>query len=288
MGKSLSRTGERVGAIATPKQATIPASGNDFIDQSHDALVRQVRTLKDQCHAGAERAEMAPEFTAFVGNVTGHFQHEETILRAIGYGGWSEHAGQHDTMVEQMDRLVAYLSECDCAPGFMGTVADTLDAVLCQHEGRQDAAHAGIVGAHSRLSPGEALIAWDDGLSTGVDRVDGQHRALADSINTLYRLSRGNALTRAEEESMLLHLLHDLQMHFVEEEALIRHNVSVARYLQHERHHQALERQLEHVSRLVSNGTVNLAALTGGFLRFWLIDHIVGADRPLLLGRNNA
>jgi len=231
---------------------------------------------------------MAPHFSAFVGSVTDHFRHEETILRAIGYGGWSEHAGQHDVMVEQMDRLVVYLSECECAPGFLGTVADTLDAALCQHEGRQDMAHADVLAGHSRLAPGQPLVPWGDGLATGVERVDSQHRALADSLNTLYRLSSSGALSREEEESMLLHLLHDLQVHFVEEEALIRPHVSLARYLQHERHHQALERQLEHVSRLVSAGTVDLAALTGGFLRFWLIDHIVGADRPLLSGRNNA
>lgn len=277
--------GVNVGAIATPKIASIPATGNDFIDQSHDGLLRQVRTLKEGCDAGAERGALTPEFTAFVGNVTDHFEHEETILRAIGYGGWSEHAGQHDRMVEQMDRLVAYLAECECAPGFMGTVAETLDAALCQHEGRQDAAHAGLLAAHSHLAPGQALVSWGDDLTTGVERVDGQHRALIDSINSLHRLSRGGALTRQEGEDMLLHLLHDLQVHFVEEEEMIRHRVSTARYLQHERHHQALERQLGHVVRLVKSGTVDLAALTGGFLRFWLIDHIVGADRPLLLGK---
>lgn len=274
--------GGSVGAIATSAPSTIPETGNRFIDQTHDALLRQVRDLRQCCAGGGCRDEMAPRFCAFVDEVQDHFRHEETILRAIGYGGWSEHADQHEVMVQQMGRLVAYLAECDCAPGFMSTVASTLDAVLCRHEIKQDAAYTGLLNTRSRLSPDQPLIVWEPGFQTGIERVDAQHQALAGHINALHRMAGAGSVDQGTALALLARLAADVRGHFAEEEALLHPAVSNARFLQHQRHHRALEQQLDHVRRLVETGVVDLAAVAGGFLRFWLIDHVVGADTPLL------
>lgn len=257
---------------------SVPRSGNGFIDLTHAVLMDRVGAIRRACAAGSGRQAVVPHFNAFMDEMRSHFDHEEVIIRAIGFDRWEDHAVQHGQLEEQIGRLVDYVRDCDdVSDVFLCTVAGTLDAALCRHEIRQDGAYLWLVRRASEPPPDDTLIAWTAGYETGVDTVDGQHRQLAETLNELYRLTRRGAL-RAEGLAMLESLQGLVEAHFATEEGVLRASAP-ARFVAHRAHHRTLGRQFARVRAEVEEGRIDLGVAVRDFLRFWLMDHVQGADR---------
>ncbi len=124
------------------------------------------------------------------------------------------------------------------------------------------------------------MIAWDDNLSTGVDELDGDHRQLIDCYNMLS--GEFIAGCRAAEINRLLALLVEhTEGHFRREEALM----DQARYpksASHREEHRALLQSVTLLQFKAVSATGNpLSSYTLSFLRSWLVNHILDADKVL-------
>ncbi len=257
---------------------TVPRTGNSFIDVTHAALMDRVGTIRRACAIGAPRDAVVPQFDAFADEMRAHFDHEEVIIRAAGFGRWEEHAQQHAMLDQQLGRLIDYVRECEVSDDFMCTVAGTLDAVLCKHEIRHDSEYAGLVRHASTPVEGATLIAWSADMETGITPIDDQHRHLVDCLNELHRMSRGGAAD--QEACALLEAMHDhVHAHFAMEEGVLRASVP-GRFLAHNAHHKVLEGQFARIRQEVEAERLDLGVAVRDFLRFWLVDHILVADRP--------
>lgn len=257
---------------------SVPRTGNGFIDASHHSLMEQVGTIRQACADGASRDAVVPHFDSFVDEMRAHFSHEEVIIRAAGYNLWEEHAHQHAMLDQQFVRLIDYVRECEVSPDFVCTVAGTLDAVLCRHEIRSDVDYAGLVREASGPIEGKTLIVWDAEFETGVESLDAQHRQLADCLNELYRMSLGGA-SGAEAMALLEATTDHVHAHFAMEEGMLRAR-SPGRFLAHHAYHRELEAQFARIRKDIEGERIDLGVAVRDFLRFWLMDHVLGADRP--------
>ncbi|HEY0835984.1 MAG TPA: hemerythrin domain-containing protein [Azospirillum sp.] len=263
-------------------QHPVPETGNRFIDGTHEALVRRIGQIRARCDDGAPRAQMVPVLDAFTADMHAHFECEELIIRSLGFDGWEEHAHQHALLDTQIGRLVEYVRECEVSQDFLSTVAGTLDTVLCRHETRYDSTYATLLRDAAAPSGERDLIVWGAGHETGIDSIDQQHRGLVHLLNDLHRTS-GRAPAPAEALALIDTLRDHVHAHFAMEEGVVR-AMAPGRFLQHRAHHAVMGARFDAIRAEIAEGTLDVGVAVRDFLRFWLMDHILGCDRPLLCG----
>ena len=124
-------------------------------------------------------------------------------------------------------------------------------------------------------------IKWRDGLATGLEWQDEQHKKLFEQMNTLIEAMQqheGAAIIK----DMITFLKDYAQHHLVEEEQFLElHNDPTL--LKHRRAHDIFRENLAKLDVLYERqGASTLAVLhTQRWLRDWLIDHIAAMDREL-------
>ncbi len=256
---------------------TVPRTGNGFIDVTHAALMERVGIIRRQCASGAPQTVVIPHFNAFMDEMRAHFDHEEVIIRAAGFPKWAEHAHHHAQLDEQIGRLVDYVRECEVTNDFLCTVAGTLDAALCRHEIRHDSEYMALVRDASVPRGGQTLIRWEPGFDVGIGPLDAQHRQLVECLNEAHRLcAAGGSDTEVLD---LLELMQDhVHAHFAMEEGVLR-RVCLSRFVAHRAHHQELAAQFARIRQEIGAGRLDPGVAIRDFLRFWLMDHLLGPDR---------
>jgi hemerythrin-like metal-binding protein len=129
--------------------------------------------------------------------------------------------------------------------------------------------------------------AWDEGIGTGVDTMDTEHRLQVSLVNALEDALR-SGLDAALAQRTLQQLVDFTSVHFHSEELMMR----LYSYPQLEAHsiaHGKLLQQVEHIRDLQRSSEVAEAAETVGELRGWLANHIKSMDQAfaLWLARND-
>lgn len=128
------------------------------------------------------------------------------------------------------------------------------------------------------------LIEWTPDLAIGVKLIDQQHGKLMDLVN---RVADALAAERAPSEltPLLNELLQYSEFHFQSEERLMYQHFYVSR-LPHKEGHLHLTQQIRKLRDDFAAGNPRLTADTLDFLRRWLLDHILHADKALGLYLN--
>jgi hemerythrin len=259
---------------------TVPRTGNDFIDVTHDDLLRRVSDLRRRCACGAGREAVVPDFDGFLGQMCDHFGHEELILRAAGFDAWAEHAERHEELGTQLGRLVDYLRDSDVTQDFLCTVAGTMDSALTRHEITQDCAFASPLNPGWTPPKGKDIIVWDPVFDTGNAAIDAQHRELAELLNRMHHEAQCGCTT-ARALALMDEVQAHLEAHFAAEEGVMRGG-SLSGFVQHHASHRSMEAQFLSVRDRVAAEAVNLSVVARGYLRFWFADHILRSDKPAL------
>ncbi len=122
---------------------------------------------------------------------------------------------------------------------------------------------------------------WDSNYVTGIDEVDSQHMRLVEIINAFGTLLAKPGGAHVEElKSVLSELSNYAQVHFSEEEELMRVVGVDPRHLAHqEREHQAF---IDETARIAENQS--LLACADSLMKFlihWLAYHILGSDQSM-------
>jgi|JI10StandDraft_1071094.scaffolds.fasta_scaffold164963_2 hemerythrin len=123
----------------------------------------------------------------------------------------------------------------------------------------------------------DAAIEWNDSYAVGVPELDRQHRELFALVSQL----SADACTSDEALHVLLSRLADYALaHFRAEEQFLR-TQGCPELDEHVDEHTRFVAQVATTSLGAMHGQIDRAELLG-FLRSWLIDHILGTDQPHL------
>jgi diguanylate cyclase (GGDEF)-like protein/hemerythrin-like metal-binding protein len=83
------------------------ASGNTEIDAQHEQLFQQVNEVLTTLTEGRAGDVIHALIDRLMRNVVVHFEHEETLLTAIGYPQTAEHAAQHRALLSRAVDLIS-------------------------------------------------------------------------------------------------------------------------------------------------------------------------------------
>lgn len=121
------------------------------------------------------------------------------------------------------------------------------------------------------------LIEWKDEYSVKVRIFDEHHRKLVDIINEL-----DNAIAENKAEKVLDRIFSKLieytQIHFDSEETLLEQN-HYPRLAEQKAEHAGFVDTIKHMRQQYKSGEMGLDQKVMGFLKNWLIGHILESDQ---------
>ncbi len=121
------------------------------------------------------------------------------------------------------------------------------------------------------------MIDWKEIYATGIISMDNEHKGLIQTINRLYEAVRDK---RGEEEiGEVLSILEKYTVeHFQHEEKLMQ-DYQYPGLVEHQKIHQELIEEIQAFKQKATSGTEVLARELLKFLRVWLMEHILKADK---------
>lgn len=122
-----------------------------------------------------------------------------------------------------------------------------------------------------------SIIEWTQKLSVSVEELDRQHKKLVNLINQLHdsmRVGKGRDVLGSILNDLTDHTVY----HFETEEKLLLDNMYPA-YAMHKKEHNDLTRQVKEIKTKFDQGDTALTEEFMGFLKDWLNNHIMQADK---------
>jgi hemerythrin len=246
---------------------SIPASGNLLIDRQH-------RQLSDLIHLAAQAArdtESSGPFeralTDFRKALVRHFAVERVIFSGAGFDAAQMHVKAHSVILEHLDGCLAALADLKTVPA-CHRILDELEKILHDHETLEDAAYWDSVRAHSTTS----TLKWSEMMTIGIAWVDDDHRGMVALFNQLVQASRDGDHDLGQD--LLRQFLAQAGAHFVAEERFL--SAQGKPISDHRAEH---TRMLAELELLLEADEVSQHMLVEHYLRFWVIEHILGIDR---------
>lgn len=121
-----------------------------------------------------------------------------------------------------------------------------------------------------------SVIKWKECYETKIDSLDREHQRLVELINQLYEAIR-NKHPEDVMQTTFDALLDYTKQHFSHEEKLLEEYNYPELELQREQH-QKLAQEVDDYLHKLAEGNIPPAIEVMGFLRSWLLDHIVQSD----------
>ncbi len=121
-----------------------------------------------------------------------------------------------------------------------------------------------------------AYIEWNEDLSVGVDLFNEDHKRLFEYINRLHQ-GMVTGLGTSSMTDILNGLVDYTMTHFDNEERMmIQH--TYAGYEAHKKEHDTLVARVADFQTQLNSGRGSFSLALMGFLKDWLINHIMGTD----------
>lgn len=122
-----------------------------------------------------------------------------------------------------------------------------------------------------------AFINWSDSLSVGVTLFDDDHKKLVALANKLHE-----SITVGAQQTVLAPILKELVnytvFHFGHEEGMML-QYAYPEYQNHKKEHDALVAKVQDYYDQVMQGKTSISLSLIGFLKDWLVNHIMGSDK---------
>lgn len=244
-------------------------SGNSFIDDNHIDLLEHIEHLTYSARDNWDGNEFRAKVKNFIVDLENHFSHEETILEGAQYNDIDAHSLKHRKISMQLRMDNLSLQNHNEAANFLVR----LRTELFSHELFEDQNYWYLFDEEDGK---EILILWTQDLKTGDIETDMHHRALINHINRMHkRFLSTNHIGFAVGELKLVYEYS--KFHFSEEEYLLGKKLRPG----HKESHQHLLMDLDTFTKEVNAGRVKLHHI-GGYLKFWLLNHIKTFDIPAL------
>ncbi|HEY0845868.1 MAG TPA: bacteriohemerythrin [Noviherbaspirillum sp.] len=124
-----------------------------------------------------------------------------------------------------------------------------------------------------------AYFSWTDDLRVGNSFIDSDHQKLIHLVNQLH-----DAMAQGHGKDVLGRILGELirytQEHFKREEDHMQ-RINYASYAAHKQEHDKLIREVVDLQNKFNAGNAMLSVQVSGFLRNWLVNHIMKVDKEL-------
>ena len=121
-----------------------------------------------------------------------------------------------------------------------------------------------------------AFINWTENLSVGVTLFDNDHKELVSIANRLH-----DSITVGSQQGVLAPILNELLkytiFHFGHEEGMML-QYAYPDYEKHKKEHDALVDKVQDYADQVSEGKTSISLSLIGFLKDWLVNHIMVSD----------
>lgn len=263
------------------------ALGIPRIDREHQELFQIANGLaqaQDRPDGPTRKAGMAAGLKRLYAYCHFHFHSEEELMQTYGFPGLPAHRRIHR---EFTDRVRTWLAETRDAPHpDLSAVLDALVAWILGHILGEDRTYAayfrsqGLEFAEEEASDRRMLQEWDrHQLSLEIQGIDGQHKEL------IRILQQANDLVLAAPDrrkaflpGVIRKLFYYSQYHFsYEEELMSRHGYGAL--AAHRDLHSAFVRQVLRFSEEFRQGAGTLPEELAGFLKDWIVHHILEEDR---------
>jgi hemerythrin len=259
----------------------IPATGNPEIDRDHRILADVMNHVYSDWQNGMRCPELAGKLEVLRNHLTSHFGKEITIARGAGYQRWLAHHHEHKDFLNRFDQ---FLGVCKTAPGPDSANIEMfmeLESHLFEHEVLSDQDMWSLWEKESAVQASERLIDWKPAYSVGIEQIDGQHQRLVVLLNAIHQNLKSGVMPLSAILERLKVIYQEAVQHFRSEEQYFSH-LPEPMADQHRRAHESLLKELkaaldDHESADVERVT----ALLEGYLKFWLLDHILNTDNRL-------
>ncbi|EME70168.1 hypothetical protein H261_09547 [Paramagnetospirillum caucaseum] len=249
----------------------IPPSGNPLIDQQHGRLSELIQQAALAARDNDGAAPFLQALTQFRRALAHHFSVEKVIFSGAGFDAASGHGRAHAMILERLDSGLHSAGDLSTVQA-RHRVLEELERILLDHEMLEDAAYWDAVRAHS-ASP---ALKWTELMAIGIGWVDDQHRDMVDLLNQLSRAARTE--DHAAVSPLLQQFLHLARQHFAAEE---RHLEARGRPLSgHRADHARMLAEFDQLAAAEGHGP---RILVDHYLRFWVMEHILGIDRQDLM-----
>jgi hemerythrin-like metal-binding protein/diguanylate cyclase (GGDEF)-like protein len=212
---------------------------------------------------------------------------DEQIVRAtvkLGHSLGLDVAAEGVEDQETLDKLKIY--GCDTVQGFFFSKplpVEELEGWIAEHSGRQSDAsiqEATLHGATRPESTGESsLFEWKEEYSTGIEKIDRQHRELCAIVNRISEEASSGDAGTAFLAAIFQELVEYAKTHFdTEEDHLILSSCpDLELHIEEHRHF------LEELAFLRANlGDAELPQQVFSFLKEWMTKHILKIDKQHL------
>jgi hemerythrin len=131
-----------------------------------------------------------------------------------------------------------------------------------------------------RKSPGVIDIVWSAAYESGNKQIDNQHLALFAVANALMdEIGKGEPAAVVNET--LKGLIHDIQVHFRDEERILE-QAAPALATAHKAAHFKLLQQARHLSERLSQGTASMSDLAGFVVYDMVANHLAREDKAFM------
>lgn len=245
----------------------IPPSGNPLIDQQHGRLNELIQQAALAARDTADSVPFQDALAEFRRALAHHFSVEKVIFSGAGFDAASGHDRAHATILRHLDGIIGAAGDLTTVQ-VRHQVLDELERIILDHEMLEDAAYWDAVRAHSSCP----TVKWTPLMKVGIDWLDEQHRQMVDLLN---RLSQAVGEGDGPAGSELLRQFFELtKAHFAEEERYLETRGTAMG--QHRADH---TRMLSELDELMAADESRPRILVDHYLRFWVIEHILGIDR---------
>ena len=121
------------------------------------------------------------------------------------------------------------------------------------------------------------LFPWSDTYSVKIGIIDVQHKNLVNTVNELHQ-AMGAGHGKDKLGQILSNLIKYTQTHFATEEKFMESR-GYPEYAQHKVEHDRLTATVVDFQRKFQSNEVSLTVDIMGFLKDWLVKHILGCDK---------
>jgi len=233
-------------------------------------------STRDTAEVIGEIARVIAESSEAADAISAAVAQQDATTREIARNVSEASAGSRNA-AHDMHRLLRSAEAALGVADAMGQTSRTLSEQAKMLRGNVDLFMERVRGAE--MDDGDTLIEWNSSLDTGDTTIDGEHHAVVETINALFRsITRGE--DRAQVTATFRTMADYIHSHFVHEERLM----DESRYPEiepHRRQHQGLSQRLSDIFAKYQAGDDAAAKDLLNFLSNWWSCHISASDIKL-------
>ncbi|MBF0589725.1 MAG: bacteriohemerythrin [Magnetococcales bacterium] len=192
----------------------------------------------------------------------------------------SQGADQINNAIQSLDRVIQTnaqnASELAESSSRLSMQADELNHAIAYFNLGDDNGSSGFLNTSVSSGASQNLMDWSDQLSVGIREIDRQHMRLVDMVNGLYRSVQEGRVSEAVN-TLLPELVNYTVEHFDYEEKMFEEH-GYPQTEAHIREHRKLVSQVQNFVAKIQEGNTSVATSLLGFLKDWLVNHIMKTD----------